>query len=137
MVRQKMLDIVISQMSRLFANVEDMLKMGRPPDPLYVASTNPSAKYNAAAAADTYASSGSSSSGDRRPNSLRSLVRGAAAGGGGGGDGGSHDGLFGILNLLVEESSRLRPLGSSLGQGGSRGQLNTLYLFCPSRNSST
>ena len=120
MVRQKMLDIVISQMSRLFANVEDMLKMGRPPDPLYVASTNPAAKYNAAAA-DTYASG--SSAGDRRPNSLRSLVRGAAAGGGGGGgDGGSQDGLFGILNLLVEESSRLRPLGSSLGQGGSRGQ---------------
>ena len=133
MVRQKMLDIVISQMSRLFANVEDMLKMGRPPDPLYVASTNPSAKYNAAAAAaDSYASG--SSAGDRRPNSLRSLVRGAAAGGGGG-DGGSQDGLFGILNLLVEESSRLRPLGSSLGQGGSRGQYRTLFFTVPSRSS--
>ena len=36
MVRQKMLDIVITRMSHLFSNVEDMLKMGRPPEPLYV-----------------------------------------------------------------------------------------------------
>ena len=34
-VRQKMLDILISRMSNLFSNIEDMLKVGRPPEPLY------------------------------------------------------------------------------------------------------
>ena len=109
MVRQKMLDIVISRMSYLFANVEDMLKMGRPPDPLYVGGQGcqaGSAFFNKSGGPNY---GGSGDSGGR--NSLQSVLRDGHAGG-----------LYGIINLLVEE--RLRPGGANAAGSGSRGESN-------------